>query len=76
MRLVCFEKAKYNIVVPNGAWKKGQCIVDARGKEKLSMKRMLIVENDDAIRTGLCQSLSSDTLDTVGAENQIGRAHV
>ena len=33
------------------------------------MKRMLIIEDDDAIRTGLCQSLSSDTLDTVGAEN-------
>lgn len=30
------------------------------------MKRMLIVEDDDAIRTGLCRSLSSDALDTVG----------
>lgn len=30
------------------------------------MKRILIVEDDDAIRTGLCRSLSSDTLDTVG----------
>lgn len=31
------------------------------------MKKILIVEDDDAIRTGLCQSLSSDTLTTVGA---------
>ena len=68
-RLVCFEKVKYNMVVSNGAWKNGQRIVDARNKEKLFMKRMLIVEDDDAIRTGLCQSLSSDTLDTAGAEN-------
>ena len=30
------------------------------------MKRILIVEDDDAIRTGLCRSLSSDSLDTVG----------
>jgi len=30
------------------------------------MKRILIVEDDDAIRTGLCQSLSSDTLVTAG----------
>ena len=53
----------------NGAWKYGQSIVDAKHKENLFMKRMLIIEDDDAIRTGLCQSLSSDTLDTVGAEN-------
>ena len=33
------------------------------------MKRILIIEDDDAIRTGLCRSLSSDTLDTVGAED-------
>lgn len=33
------------------------------------MKRILIVEDDEAIRTGLCKSLFSDTLDTVGAEN-------
>ena len=33
------------------------------------MKRILIVEDDEAIRTGLCRSLSSDALDTVGAEN-------
>lgn len=33
------------------------------------MKRILIVEDDDAIRTGLCLSLSSEALDTVGAEN-------
>lgn len=33
------------------------------------MKRILIVEDDDAIRTGLCRSLSSDTLDTVGVED-------
>lgn len=33
------------------------------------MKRILIIEDDDAIRTGLCQSLSSDTLDTVGVGN-------
>ena len=31
------------------------------------MRRVLIVEDDDAIRTGLCRSLSSDTLETVGA---------
>ena len=31
------------------------------------MKRILVVEDDDAIRTGLCRSLSSDTLDTAGA---------
>ena len=30
------------------------------------MKRILIVEDDDAIRTGLCRSLSSDTLDAAG----------
>ena len=30
------------------------------------MKKILIVEDDDAIRTGLCQSLSSDTLIVVG----------
>ena len=30
------------------------------------MKRILIIEDDDAIRTGLCRSLSSDTLDTEG----------
>lgn len=35
------------------------------------MKRMLIVEDDDAIRTGLCRSLSSDTLDAVGVGNLI-----
>ena len=35
-------------------------------KEKLFVKRMLIVEDDEAIRTGLCRSLSSDTLDAVG----------
>ena len=35
------------------------------------MKRMLIVEDDDAIRTGLCRSLSSDTLDTVGVGNLV-----
>lgn len=33
------------------------------------MKRLLIVEDDDAIRTGLCRSLSSGALETVGAEN-------
>lgn len=33
------------------------------------MKRILIVEDDDAIRTGLCLSLASDELDTVGANN-------
>lgn len=33
------------------------------------MKRLLIVEDDDAIRTGLCRSLSSDTLETVSAGN-------
>lgn len=33
------------------------------------MKRILIVEDDDAIRTGLCRSLFSDTLDTVGVKN-------
>lgn len=33
------------------------------------MKRLLIVEDDDAIRAGLCQSLSSDTLEAVGAED-------
>lgn len=33
------------------------------------MKKLLIVEDDDAIRTGLCRSLSSDALDTAGAEN-------
>ncbi len=33
------------------------------------MKKLLIVEDDDAIRAGLCQSLSSDTLEAVGAEN-------
>lgn len=40
-----------------------------QGKEKLFMKRILIVEDDDAIRTGLCRSLSSNTLDTVGVGN-------
>ena len=33
------------------------------------MKRILIIEDDDAIRTGLCRSFSSDTLETVGAED-------
>lgn len=33
------------------------------------MKRILIVEDDAAIRTGLCLSLSSEALETVGAEN-------
>lgn len=33
------------------------------------MKRLLIVEDDDAIRAGLCRSLSSDTLEAVGAED-------
>ena len=33
------------------------------------MKRILIVEDDDAIRTGLCQSLSSDVLEIVGVED-------
>jgi len=33
------------------------------------MKRILIVEDDDAIRTGLCRSLSSDTLDAAGVED-------
>lgn len=33
------------------------------------MKRLLIVEDDDAIRTGLCRSLSSDVLEIVGVEN-------
>ena len=33
------------------------------------MKKLLIIEDDDAIRTGLCQSLSSDTLEAVGAED-------
>lgn len=33
------------------------------------MKRMLIIEDDDAIRTGLCRSLSSDALDTAGVGN-------
>ncbi len=33
------------------------------------MKKLLIAEDDDAIRTGLCQSLSSDTLEAVGTEN-------
>lgn len=35
----------------------------------ISMKRILIAEDDDAIRTGLCRSLSSDTLEAVGAED-------
>lgn len=30
------------------------------------MKKILIIEDDDAIRAGLCQSLSSDTLTTAG----------
>ena len=42
-----------------------------QNKEKLFMKRILIVEDDDAIRTGLCRSLSSDTLDTAGVENLV-----
>lgn len=33
------------------------------------MKRILIVEDDDAIRTGLCHALSSDTLDSVAVGN-------
>lgn len=33
------------------------------------MKRILIVEDDIAIRTGLCGSLASDRLETVGAED-------
>lgn len=33
------------------------------------MKRILIVEDDDAIRTGLCRSLSSDLWEAAGAEN-------
>ena len=33
------------------------------------MKRILIVEDDEAIRTGLCRSLASDTLDAVGVED-------
>lgn len=33
------------------------------------MKKILIVEDDDAIRTGLCRSLSSDSWEAVGAEN-------
>lgn len=33
------------------------------------MKRILIVEDNDAIRTGLCQSLSSDVLEIVGVED-------
>lgn len=33
------------------------------------MKRILIVEDDEAIRTGLCRSLSSGTLDTTSAED-------
>lgn len=33
------------------------------------MKRILIVEDDDAIRAGLCRSLASDTLEAAGAED-------
>lgn len=33
------------------------------------MKRILIVEDDEAIRMGLCRSLSSNALDTAGAED-------
>ncbi|WP_322202678.1 response regulator transcription factor [Acutalibacter intestini] len=33
------------------------------------MKKILIVEDDEAIRIGLCQSLSSDMLDTVGSKD-------
>lgn len=33
------------------------------------MKRILIVEDDEAIRTGLCRFLSSDLLDAAGAED-------
>ena len=32
-----------------------------------TLKKILVVEDDEAIRTGLCQSLSSDTLAIVGA---------
>lgn len=40
-----------------------------QSKERMTMKRILIVEDDKAIRTGICRSLSSDTLDTIGAED-------
>ena len=33
------------------------------------MKRILIIEDDGAIRTGLCRSLSSDTMEAAGAED-------
>lgn len=33
------------------------------------MKKILVIEDDDAIRSGLCRSLSSDTLEAVGAED-------
>lgn len=38
-----------------------------QSKERMHMKRILIVEDDETIRTGLCRSLSSDILGTVGA---------
>ena len=33
------------------------------------MKRILIIEDDKAIRAGLCRSLASDTMEAVGAED-------
>lgn len=33
------------------------------------MKRILIIEDDEAIRAGLCRSLASDTMEAVGAED-------
>lgn len=33
------------------------------------MKRILIIEADEAIRAGLCRSLASDTMEAVGAED-------
>lgn len=35
------------------------------------MKRILVVEDDNAIRAGLCQSLSSEAWDVVGAEDLV-----
>lgn len=35
------------------------------------MKRILVVEDDNAIRAGLCQSLSSESWDVVGAEDLV-----
>lgn len=37
--------------------------------EDTRMKRILIIEDDEAIRAGLCRSLASDTMEAVGAED-------